>query len=401
MSRTAPKIELLMPEPDYAMLLVANHDWYQEALNVAYPVGLYDRLEEAKQKAAELDDRGKATYPIEIGGETFQVMPTGAKGGKKYIISNDDLHITFSSPNKEWSMTWRAKAAALWEYGPHALRERVYGMLERAKIIPFTPNERWYSLTRVDFAFDIYAPTFKQEMTPDIVNTFICPNKVKWGLDGYGDSSRPLDNKIQMQTVTVGKSKTKTCEVQIYNKTDEIVEASGKDWMYDIWGEQGGYWPAGEPEDVWRLEVRMHSDWLKEREVKDPDLYFMQEAELLSDVLYNRRLTMPQAGDSNRHRWPMHPLYSLALNEIGNPKEFAPVGRKVTGRRDELVSQQEIILAGSLRSLLVLEHSKGDFSEEEIDHRLAVLKQIMLSDKQHDKKIERAEYRYSDVEEAR
>lgn len=398
MHRPAPKIELAMPDSDYATFLCCNHDWYQEALNVAYPVGLFDRMEEAKQKAAELDDRGKATYPIEIGGETFQIQPSGAKGGKKYIMSNDDLHLTFSSPNKEWSMTWRATAAGLWEYGVHALRDRIYDMLDMAKVIPFRPGERWVSLTRVDFAFDIYSPAFKHEMTPSIANNFICPNKVKWKYNGYGNSSRPHQNDTQLQTITIGSRAS--CEVQIYNKTDEIIEASGKDWMFEIWGQQGGYWPSDEPEDVWRLEVRMTSDWLKERQVKDPDLYFMQEAELIADVLFNRRLTLPQASDSNRHRWPLHPLYSLAIEEIGNPKEFLPVGRKVTGRRQELVAQQEVIIAGSIRSIMVLDIG-SNFTEEQIDDCLARLREIMLTDKKHDKKIERAEYRYSDVEEAR
>ena len=397
MLRKPPNIELTMPSADYAALLCTNFDWWQEALNVKLPVGLYDAMSEAKAKAIELDDRRKATAPFTMGGELFQMQAVGSRG-KEYLLVNDDIRLEVGSPNMEWSVTWRATAAALWEYGVHALRERVYTMLRKAMIVPYRPDERWYSLSRVDYAFDFWSPAFTKEMVASLVNSVVTPAPSKWRGDMLGNCALNNDGEVKAQTLTIGSKKG--CQVQIYDKTAEIVEASGKEWMLEIWGERGGYWPTGNPKDVWRLEARMAGSWLKDRIDKNPDKFFENQWQLIADALFNRRLTVPNVTDNNRWRWPLHPLYSLAIDEIENPQEFVPVGRKVTMRRSQLTEMLINNIAGTLRSALVLQ-DVGSITEEMATELTTKVIDRMLRDEAHDLKIERAENRYEMVEEAR
>lgn len=397
MIRRPPNIDLTTPEPDYALFLCANLDWWQEALNMLVPVSLHEAMAEAKAHAIELDDRRKAVTPFVLGGERFEMQAVGSRG-KEFLLSNDDIRIEVGSPNIEWSITWRATAAALWEYGIHELRQRVYTLLDKSGIKPRRLDERWVSLTRVDYAFDFWSPAFTQEMRPELVRTLVSPAEVKWRADMMGCSATPAEGVVRAQTLTFGSKKG--CQVQIYDKTVEIVEASGKDWMLEIWGERGGYWPADKPADVWRLEVRMAGDWLKSRTSKDPEMFFEHQWQLIADALFNRRLTVEKPGDSNRSRWPLHPLYSLAILEIDNPQEFVPVGHKVTKRRGELMHMLVANAAGTIRSALVLEN--GGTITEDMAHQLATrVIELAFTDKAHLAKIERAENRYELVEEAR
>lgn len=397
MIRRPPKIELTIPEPGYATLLCGNIDWWQEALNMLMPITLYEAMTAAKARAIELDERRQAAVPFVLGGERFEMQAIGSRG-KEFLLSNDDIRIEIGSQNIEWSITWRATAAALWEYGIPVLRERVYDLLGRAGIKPRRLDERWVSLTRVDYAFDFWSPAFTKEMRPDLVNSFVSPAEVKWRADIWGRSARPEDCDVRAQTFTFGSKKG--CQVQIYDKTAEIVDASGKEWMLEIWGERGGYWPTGKPADVWRLEVRMAGDWLKSRTGKDPEEFFKHQWQLIADGLFNRRLTVPSLTDSNRWRWPLHPLYSLAIQEVDNPQEFVPVGHKVTKRREELMDILVANAAGTIRSALVLENG-GEIDEKLADVLAAKVVSRIFQDKAHFQKVERAETRYELVEEAR
>lgn len=397
MDRHPPNIELTIPDADYAVFLCANLDWWQEALNMLVPVSLHEALAEAKARAIELDERRKATSPFVLGGERFEVQAVGSRG-KEFLLSNDDIRIEIGSPNIEWSITWRATAAALWEYGIHDLRQRVYTLLDKAGIRPRRMDERWASLTRVDYAFDFWSPAFTAEMRPELVSSLVSPAEVKWRADMMGRSASPNECTVNAQTLTFGSKKG--CQVQVYDKTTEIIEASGKEWMLEIWGERGGYWPTDKPADVWRLEVRMAGDWLKSRTGKDPEKFFENQWQLIADGLYNRRLTVENPNDRNRSRWPLHPLYSLAIMEIKNPQEFVPVGHKVTKRRDELMHMLVANAAGTLRSALVLENG-GAIDEQMAEDLAARIIARAFTDKAHLDKIERAENRYELVEEAR
>jgi len=355
-------------------------------------------MAEAKQKAIDLDDTKRTGVEFELGGEVLEIRPKGATGGKEFVLVSDDLRFEFASPKKEWAVVWRATAAGLWEHGLEKIRERAHACLKKAGFTPKRPDQDWCKLSRVDYCFDIWSPEFTKEMSPELANTLVAPSEVKWRADMWGKGHHADQGRARAQTLTFGAKGG--CQVQIYDKTAEIIEASGKDWMLEIWGEHGGYYPPGKPEDVWRVEVRMAGDWLKDRTDKDPEKFLEHMWQLIADALFNRRMTVPQPGDSNRRRWPLHPLYTLIIHEIGNPREFLQVGRRVTMRRDELAEIMLRGVAGTVRSCAVLMFS-GAFDEERARGLLDESLTRMFNDAEHRRKIERAMERYQFVDEAR
>lgn len=406
MTRRPPNIAHTEPMPDYALPLCANYDWWQEALNVVYPDALWDRMAKAKADAVELDERRATPITFMLGGELFQLQAHGSRG-REFLLVNDDMRLEFGPRKMEWSVTWRATAAALWEHGVDAIRERMYTLLEAENINPRNAGERCQSLTRVDFAFDFWSPAFSKEMRPEIANAIVCPAEVKEKASFYIKGKQTGTYEGQLQTLTIGSHGG--CQVQMYEKTAEITEASGKTWMYDIWGELGGYWPTGKPGDVWRLEVRLAGEWLKNRTGKDIDRFLEHREQIIADALYNRRLTVPSETDSNHRRWPLHPLYTLAMRILKNPDEFVPVGHKTTQRAEALKKTLLLNAAGNIRSLHVLK-SKGiddekrrseEFEDEALDDLMKTVRTAIVQDQAHGKKIHRAENRYEFVEEAR
>ena len=299
------------------------------------------------------------------------------------------------SPRKDWSVGWRATSAGLWEHGLDALRQRAYAAFETAGMVPKDRADH-IRVSRFDYAFDLYCPAFTAEVSADTINHFVAPSEVKWRTDAIG---RGHDGeRAKVQTLTFGSKSG--CQVQIYDKTAEITEMSGKTWMVDLWRIHGGYYPPDDQlRDVWRVEVRCAGDWLKKRTKKRPEAILDGLWGLVADALYNRRLVVPNGRDTNRRRWAAHPLYSVVLEELGDPRTFLPIGHHVSARPDALKDTMIANAAGTIRSLLVLEN-RGEFKEEELEGMVDRIVRRLLQDREHSSKVERAKQRYAFIDEA-
>jgi hypothetical protein len=132
--------------------------------------------------------------------------------------------------------------------------------------------------------------------------------------------------------------------------------------------------------------------------------------ELVAEALKLRRLTVPPTSlcghcgqsritDDNRWRWPMHPIWSEAYRKAG-VAELLPLGAKITGRRAALVDLADKQLAGSARSAEVLQF--GDFDRRSVGAAVkAGSRSHRKRSAKHQKKVNSAQDRYSDVEDAR
>lgn len=393
-SRTAPDITLAPIPKGYGRILAHGFDWWQESLNIKIPGDLWARLKDMKARAIELDDRRNTPIAFDLGEITFQLMPTGAKGGKEFVLVSEEYRIEIGSPKRDWPVSWRATSAALWHHGVKQLRETLYDTLQSVGCTPHDEAD-FIRLTRVDYCFDIESARFSREMYPRIAKQTVCPKETKVG----GNWVVQADH---VETLTIGMGAA--CQVQVYDKTREITEASNKTWLYDIWGldhDTGEIVERDEWRDVWRLEVRLKKDWLKDRKVNTPASFLETMWQNISDALYNRRLCQPTR-DSNRRRWPLHPLYGIALHEIGNPREFRPIDRRALGKADALEKTMLQNLAGTCRSLVMLRlREAGAFDENEAEAVLEQALEILLQDKLHPEKIRRAIEKYALVDAAR
>ncbi len=373
------------------------------------PAYVWDRMVAAKQQAIDLDDRRNTPLDFSFGDFNFQILPNGAAGGKEFVLISPDIRMEFASRNRSFAVSWRATAAGLWEHGLDRLVDQVFFILEKEG---FRPNQKyWRKLSRADYAFDIEAASFTNEMIPEIVHQIICPKEAKARGDFFARSGR-------VETLTVGSKRG--LQVQIYDKGLEITEMSGKTWMTDIWM-NNGYSPETDKngkevhKNVWRLEVRMAGNWLKSRSkktddgvmnMKDPDHFIANMWSLITEGLYSRRLTSRSETDSNRRRWPLHPLYALAAAACGHQTAFVPVGYHPTEKSKKLQDMLIANIAGTLRSLAVL-RLRGALDEDdvfnmaEVDTAINEARATLTADREHHRKIKKARERYEFVDNAK
>jgi hypothetical protein len=120
--------------------------------------------------------------------------------------------------------------------------------------------------------------------------------------------------------------------------------------------------------------------------------------QLIAEAMYTRRYTRPSATDSNRWRWPLHPLWSEVVRQA-DAKEMLPIGHKVTGAREVLVENAVAQITGSILSASVLAY--GDFDEARMRKLLAPVWDRITHDPDYGKKLAQLKLRYQDVGEAR
>ena len=386
--RTPPNVTLTPCEPSYARFLSEGMDSLQEAFNLKPTVELVALLDRSRAAAEALSGDKEGSVTLQLGPETFQIFATGAKGGFRWRLANDDMLLMIGSPSREWTISCRYTSGGLWEHGTDALRARAFAALR-----PYTQQigSDVVRVSRCDWCFDFYSPALTREMIPRIGEQVVTHSGVKTGevlsLMGAGGLA---------QTLTIGSKSG--LQVQLYDKSREIDEASGKTWFWDIWiaGLDGEYPWEDRPRDVWRLEIRWSADFLKDRNIRRPDELRAALPQLITESLSMRRLTVP-TGDSNRRRWPMHPIWSAAFT-MHLTREILPLGRKVTGRRGVLVDRGVAQVAGALRSLAELE---GGYDPKRVVSLAERAKARIEADPDHQKKLEIARARYSEVDEAR
>jgi hypothetical protein len=342
-------------------------------------------LDMAQAKARAVKERGKGVAAVEFGGEAYKVK-AGGGFNFRWQFGNDDFLILVAPPGTDFPITIRYLSAGLWEHGVDALRARA---LESLKDFCKPARADHQRISRADFCFDFHSPQFAKEFVPDLLNAVVAPSGCKSNMEGkYALWGR----RGKVQTLTIGK--ITSLQNQIYNKTDEITEQSGKTWLYDLWERELG---ERVTDDVFRFEMRFSSDFLKERNIRTTAQMMAVQAELITEACYSRRLCVP-TDDGHQQRWPLHPLMSEVMRRAGCGR-MVPLGRKVTGRRKKFLETMDAALRGYIRSRLIAEH--GDYSEERAYALFRELIPGVKNEPSHGRKCEEAQCRYSDLEDAR
>lgn len=360
----------------YAELLSSGIDTWAEAWNYQLAEEFYSRLNKAQKDARALDPVSGQAVTIRIGGEDLQVAPYGAKGAP-YWCQNEYLQIAFGPPSMEWNVRVRYLAKGLWCVGLSPLRKRVYELMQSIG----RPREggELERVSRFDYAIDFHAPSFTGEMVPEIVRRFVAPGQSKWAVYGRGNEA---------ETARVGK--LPYLQLEVYNKGIEITEVSGKDWMRAIWG----YAPHDPLTDIWRIEVRFGKAFLKDRNIRTvPDVY-SNLAELVSGAIVDRRLTAGRESGRAR-RDDMHPLWYMAWQAAGGAREAPAVGRLATMRREKLRETIMASMAGTFRTLAVL--NDGAYDGATVRALADEIIEGIEAHPFHEKNIDRAMERYADI----
>lgn len=116
---------------------------------------------------------------------------------------------------------------------------------------------------------------------------------------------------------------------RLYDKTAEIEQKSGKTFFFKLWRQAG--W--ADQSAVWRLEFQFRREVLGQFRIWGVDQIEDKLGGLwLAATTSWLRLVVPDASDSNRARWPLHPLWGQ-LSGIRWRLDDVPLTRSYTSAR--------------------------------------------------------------------
>lgn len=395
-------------------MLARNFDTIQECYCTEYPAGFTDRLNDAQALAQDKHDGQGATFLFN--GELFQIWSGGSSGGNTWVLVDDDLQFHFKRQERGWNVMVRYIAAGLWEHGTEAMRYRVNELLTGEGFEPYEGDGvrwkgDWCRLSRVDFAMDFYSPKFSAAQLPGLIaGNLVLTAGVKAGI---------VFTSTRNETITIGMHRAGV-QIQIYDKGKELIDKPGKEWMYDVW-ENINYKSSQDDDDfykvpvdeegkkrardVWRVEIRLGKDFLKDRNIRTWEEFLPVHSELFAEALMRRRMVVPkingvkiQRKKEHKERWDLHPLWAEAFLWAGQAAEYMPMGRMVTMARERYIKMLEKQQAGIGRSLSVAK--RGAYDEEEAVEDAKKSVEIALDDDRHEDKVEKAMMRQQWIDEA-
>lgn len=281
----------------------------------------------ALREQRELMRRFKDTEQIvfELGGIEFMLSPNGTKSGYPFLISNKECTIQFGEFNSP-SFFVKYSSFSLWHEGAKAVHEK---FLQWARGLGFEPL-RSEGLSRCDFAFDFHLANIDFDE-----DSFVT----------LADKDNKHRKNGKVQTFSFG---TGEIVLRVYNKTDEIREASQKTWFFPMWD--------GPTDDVWRVEWQVRKETLKRFGLRTFDDLFEGYGDLLRYLVAEQTSLRVKTDDSNRSRWPVHPLWSLLSEQI-DTLPAQGVYREINPQMhlDETLIRMAISIQGYLKKVAAIE----------------------------------------------
>jgi hypothetical protein len=337
-------------------LIYANFDGLDVSFQGALPRDILGYLEETKEAAK----KNRGDYPLVLdngagGNLLLMVGETGSRGGYAYRFDTGPDGATWFVANNEdperWNIRASAHSLALALYGYEGVKERMLDFLAQLgavgpqrdeKLQRMMPKER---ISRIDFCFDFHV----ESLNPS-ANDFVAhPRHVR------REHREQIDAEVtaqgnRVQSIRIGEMPNR--QVALYNKTKELI-AHGKGHWWDIWGlDQKNF--TGE---IWRVEPRAGKTELDFWNLRSFADFGAKAGDVMLGILNAIRFTVPN-GDTNRSRWPLHPIWQASIDKAQNA--LAPYISKaerkkvLDGLRDERIQMFFTQFRGSLTSLTAL-----------------------------------------------
>ncbi|MDE2294412.1 MAG: hypothetical protein KGL36_03025 [Gammaproteobacteria bacterium] len=229
-------------------------------------------------------DKNRDGELVQIGELSFLLQAYGSKSGYPLVLDHEDFTVEcgeFNNPS--FFVTYRSKA--LWQKGAKALHSGFLAWAEAVGLVVVRPE----TLSRTDFAFDYLLAS------PDFTSDSVVSLSTK-------DAQYRGDRKVQ--TIQFGKGDV---VLRIYNKVVEIEEQSDKVWLFQLWGAS---------ENVWRIEWQVRKEVLRRFSIRTFEDLFAGYGDVLRYLASEHDSLRVPNGDSNRSRWPLHPLWADLIGQI-------------------------------------------------------------------------------------
>lgn len=309
----------------------------------------YESLEVQKEELRRAKSRNPK--PIKLGCEEFLLASHGSKSGYPFLIENDVFSIQFGEFNKpNFFVTYRS--IALWHHGAQGLHERFIEWAASVGLVPYRPE----SLSRVDFTFDYYLPVIDFDE-----DSFIS--------DADKDAQHRKNGKVQTFQFGTGEVR-----LRVYNKCDEIEEKSHKTWFYELWGIDQG---------VWRIEWQARKQIMRFVGIRTFEGLRERQGDLLRLLVNQHTSLRIKTNDSNRSRWPLHPLWQDLVEQV-NKMEGLGVIRELDrdALLDERLARIGVSIYGYMKRVAAIDCLQTGEQKAYVDETFERLKAMI--DKVHD-----------------
>lgn len=289
----------------------------------------FDKLSYQKEclRSSAVDDIAE----IELGSETFALRPYG-RHPYRYILANDVFEVRLAEhlrPN--FYVQFYSKG--LWMAGLDDMLARFHNWCVSMKL----DTEREEVISRADWAFDYNLS--QMDFEPDHFLTKAAKKAAWWEYNDY-------------QTISFGTGHT---VVRVYDKVAEIKQRSAKAWFFELWRQE---------QNVWRIEFQIRRERLKRAGINSIKELKDLQNDLLRELAVTHTTLRRPSRDSNKSRWPLHPLWKqlqrniLELPQTGLIRDIDPA-QPLNWR----IYQQSKSLHGTLKGMAVLLYAKGNFDD--------------------------------------
>lgn len=225
----------------------------------------------------------KTLHEIELGSERF-ALQTHGRYPYAIILKNAHLEISLAERMQPCCQV-RFLSEGLWTVGMDALEKRILTWLDSINAL----QTRSEGVSRADWAFDYALDTIDFD-----ADSFVT----------RAAKDTTHRERGHAQTFTMGKG---DIVLRLYDKVAEIEQQSGKSWFHQLWGQK---------EDVWRIEFQLRKERLKEGGIRTLNDLRDYQNDLLRELAQNHTTLRVPTTDSNRSRWPLHPLWRQLLADI-------------------------------------------------------------------------------------
>jgi len=311
------------PESDLPRLLASGFDSLYVSYFLDFATSAVDFAQLAYEQQRLKDIQENDFKVLNLGTETLALLPHG-QHPYRFVFECDAFRIAIAE-RMQPSCYVQFLSKGLWRDGVHALRTRLDAWFASMNLKPV----RREIVSRADYAFDYDVPECDFR-----IGDFVSRASKDAGFRGHG---RP-------QTFVFGTGQT---VARIYDKVAEIEEQSRKYWFYDIW-QQGT--------NVWRVEFQVRSKRLQEIGIRTLDDLDILIRDLLHGLATNHTTLRRPNGDTNRSRWPLHPLWLSLIRDIEAGSRTGTIGvlsekNSAEYRREKIVRSQY----GNLAAFAALE----------------------------------------------
>jgi hypothetical protein len=292
--------------------------------------------------------KNKSPRPILLGNTEFLLHSSGSSSGYPFIISNAFFKIElgeFNTPN--FFVTFPSKA--LWQDSPYNLHKKFINWASSVGYEQYISE----SLSRADYCFD-----YKLEELDFNEDSFVSR--------AAKDSKHRENGKAQ--TFTFGKD---DIVLRVYDKVAEIEQQSDKTWFFILWGEDG---------HIWRIEWQIRKDILKTFGIVTFQDLKERIGNLLQYLAEDHDTLRIQTEDSNRSRWPLHPLWADLQENIKNltALEVCEVYGQ-TASLEERMMQIIISMYGYLKRLAAIRCIREKQSKISLDATVSYMNQLITN----------------------